>query len=113
MEHIPQSKAQRFENGAVTSWEYNMQNANLNLAPISITGRYPETGFTSNLQSDSCIHVLNGNGVLGLKDGTLVELNKNDQVYLAVGDVYYFEGSLEILYAASPAWTPEQTKHIT
>ncbi len=48
MEHIPQSKAQRFENGPVTAWEYTMQNANLNVAPISIKGRYPENGYTSN-----------------------------------------------------------------
>lgn len=111
MEHIPQSKAKCYENGAVTSWEYEMQNANLNVAPISIQGRYPENGFTSNLKSDSIIHVTKGAGLLALNNGTTVKLEKNDQVHLAVGDVYYFEGDLEIIYAASPAWTSEQTAY--
>lgn len=111
MEHIPQSKAKYHENGAVASWEYEIQNTNLNVASISIQGRYPETGFTSNLKSDSIIHVTNGVGLLGLDNGAKVELEKNDQVHLAVGDAYYFEGDLEIIYAASPAWTPEQTAY--
>lgn len=112
MEHIPQSSAQKFENGAVTSWEYEMQNANLNVAPISIKGRYPESGYTSNLLSDSIVHVIDGTGVLETNTGVSVELSKNDQVHLAVGDAYYFEGNLEIIYAASPGWTPQQTQAI-
>ncbi|HWT40754.1 MAG TPA: hypothetical protein VN081_05845 [Dongiaceae bacterium] len=112
MEHISQSNAQRFENGAVTSWEYEMQNANLNVAPILINGRYPENGYTSNQLSDSIVHIIGGSGTLTLNDGTTVELARNDQVHLAVGDAYYFEGKLELIYAASPAWTPEQTKAV-
>lgn len=112
MEHIPQSKAQRFENGAVTSWEYEMKQANLNVAPILIEGRYPEAGYTSNVLCDSIVHVVSGMGILATNDGTVVELSRNVQVHLAVGDAYYFEGDLEILYAATPAWTPEQTQHI-
>lgn len=110
MEHISQSQAQRFENGAVTSWEYEMQNASLNVAPITISGRYPEKGYTSNLVSDSIVHVLSGAGVIGILDGAVIDLVPNDQVHLLVGDAYYFEGDLNILYAASPSWTPEQTK---
>ena len=112
MEHVPQSKAQRFENGAVTSWEYEMENAKLNVAPISINGRYPETGYTSNVISDSIVHIIDGVGILATSNGISVELVKNDQVHLAIGDAYYFEGNLEILYAATPAWTPQQTEHI-
>ncbi len=112
MEHIPQSKANRLENGVLTSWEYAMRNARLNVAPISIKGRYPESGYTGNLISDSIVHITEGMGFLGLRDGTRVALAKNDQVHLAVGDAYYFEGNLEIIYAASPAWTPQQTETI-
>jgi len=111
MEHIPQSKAHKFENDAVMSWEYEMQNANLNVAPISIKGRYPDNGFTCNLKSDAIVHILDGTGIIGLKDGSSVALAKNDQLHLAVGDFYYFEGDLDIIYAASPGWTTEQTKH--
>lgn len=112
MEHISQSKAQRFENGVVTSWEYEMQNASLNVAQISIKGRYPESGYTSNVVSDSIVHVINGNGLIALNNGVFVELVANDQVHISNGDAYYFEGDLDIIYAASPIWTPQQTKHI-
>ena len=111
MEHISQPHAQKFENATVTSWEYEMKNAALNVAPISIRGRYPANGFTSNLESDAIVHVVDGSGIIGLKDGSSVVLAKNDQLHLAVGDTYYFEGNLEVIYAASPIWTPEQTEH--
>lgn len=112
MEHVTQSQAQRFENGAVTSWEYEMQDANLNLAPISIKGRYPETGYTSNTVSDSIVHIIGGSGLIELRDGTTTRLAIHDQLHLSVGDAYFFEGDLDILYAATPSWTPQQTNHI-
>lgn len=89
-----------------------MQNANLNVAPISINGRYPEAGYTSNTVSDSIVHVIGGNGFIELSNGTVVKLVINDQIHLSIGDAYFFEGDLDILYAAAPSWTPQQTKHI-
>ena len=109
MKHIPHCKAKRFENDSVTSWEYELQNASLNIARISITGRDPENGFTSNSKSDSIVQIVKGTGLLTIDNGTVVKLDKDDQVHLAIGDVYYFEGNLEIIYAATPPWTPEQT----
>lgn len=112
MEHIPQSQATRFENGAATSYEYEMPEANLNVAPIAIHGRYPESGFTSNTLSDSIVHIMDGEGVIVTSDGAVIELTSNDQLHIAIGDEYYFEGVLNIIYAATPAWTPEQARHI-
>jgi len=111
MEYISQSNTRKFENGAIVAWEYEMQNTNLNVACISIKGRYPENGFTRNLQSDSIVHIVNGNGIVGIRGGTTTDLTADDQIHLAIGDAYYFEGDLEIIYAASPAWTSEQTEH--
>lgn len=112
MEHISQSNAEKFENGAVTSWEYSMREATLNLAPIWIRGRYPESGYTKNLVSDSIVHVMDGAGYLILNDGTSIALSQHDQVHLAKGDTYYFDGNLDIIYAATPPWTPGQTAHV-
>ena len=112
MEHIPQSKAQHFENGAVNSWEYEMKGVSFNVAPISIKGRYPENGYVTNTVSDSIVHVIDGSGLLAIHDGTMVQLARNDQVQLKIGNAYYFDGNLEIIYAASPAWTAQQTEHI-
>lgn len=91
-----------------------MKDAKLNLAPIVIKGRYPASGYTSNTLSDSIVHVIKGYGMLTLKDGTTASLLENDQVHLAVGDEYYFEGTdMFIVYAATPPWTPEQTQQST
>lgn len=38
--------------------------------------------------------------------------SKSDQVHLAIGDTYYFDGNLDSIYAATPPWTPEQTAYV-
>lgn len=112
MQFIPRLQAERYQNGSVVSWEYAMKSARLNVAPISINGRYPIEGFTSNTVSDSVVHVTQGSGFLYLIDGTELRLSQNDQVHIAPNDIYYFEGNLEIIYAASPSWSFEQTQQI-
>ena len=112
MDHIPRARAEKIQNGNITSWEYTTASETMNVARIKIEGRYPEDGFTANLEVDSIIHILGGTGLLGTLDGALVELAPHDQVHLAVNDAYYFEGNLEILYSATPKWTHGQTIHI-
>ena len=111
MEHIPQSQAGVFQGESVTSYEYPTSNEHMNVALIKISGRYPEHGFTSNTLVESLIHVVAGRGTLGMEDGRMIEITTNDQVYLAIGDAYFFDGELEVVYAATPKWTPEQTLH--
>lgn len=83
----------------------------MNVARIHINGRYPTEGFVSNREVDSIVHVINGHGVIGTKDSTPTNLAQHDQVHLAAGDHYFFDGAMEILYSATPKWTPEQTDH--
>lgn len=45
-------------------------------------------------------------------DGNNVLLRKDDQLLIEVGEKYMFEGVLQILYVATPAWTPEQAEHV-
>lgn len=42
-----------------------------------------------------------------------MKLAPHDQLHIAVGDAYYFEGALEILYCVTPKWTPEQSKSVS
>jgi len=83
----------------------------MNVARIQINGRYPNEGFTSNRKVDSIVHVMSGRGTIGIKNHPPIELAENDQVHLAIGDQYFFNGTMEILYSATPKWTPEQTNH--
>ena len=112
MEHVSQASAEAFKGDAVMSYEYDFPEAKMNLARIQIDGRYPSDGFAVNREVDSIVHVVSGEGIAGTQDGTTIQLRQNDQLYLAAGDTYFFEGNFEILYCATPKWTPEQTMHI-
>ena len=83
----------------------------MNVARIQINGRYPAEGFTSNRKADSIIHIVSGHGVLGIKNAPPIELAEHDQVHLAAGDSYFFDGTMEMIYSATPKWTPEQANH--
>lgn len=112
MEHVKHSEAQRFKNDGITSFEYPTSSEHMNMALIRINGRHPAEGFISNTASDSLVQVIQGRGVLDMEDGAVLPIANGDQIHLAVGDVYYFEGNMELIYAATPKWTPEQsTQH--
>lgn len=113
MEHISQASAEAFKSDTVTSWEYDFPEATMNVARILINGRYPMEGFTINREVDSIVHVVNGEGLAEMQDGTTIRLMPNDQLHLAAGDAYCFEGNFEILYSATPKWSPEQATRIT
>ncbi len=113
MKHLSQDKAKKFESGNVTSWEYETTCTTMNVAHIKVKGRYPEEGFTINLEVDSVVHILGGSGILDTQKGERIELAPHDQVYLAVNDAYFFDGNLELLYSATPKWTAQQAVHIT
>lgn len=109
MQHITRSKATLHRNGTVKSYEYEMDSAAINLAIIYVNGRYPLADFTANKKVESLVHVIKGAGTFGLVDGTKVVLKKGDQLQIAKNEAYYFEGAMELAYAATPKWTPEQT----
>lgn len=112
MEHVPQADAEVFRNGDVTSWEYEAASTAMNVARIKVNGRYPEAGFVRNREADSIVHVIGGDGILGMQGGARVKLAPHDQVHLVVNEAYFFEGELELLYAATPKWTSEQAEYI-
>ena len=112
MEHIKKTNREKFSKGSVTSFEYAFAKAALNLAPIHINGRYPGDGYTMNTECDSLIHVLNGQGTLHVKNGRHIILHEGDQVHIPPQEAYAFEGVLDIVYAATPSWTPDQAKSV-
>jgi len=109
MEHIPKSNAEVFTSDAVTSWEYDTTSG-MNMALIRIDGRYPQEGYTRNLEVDSLVQVVKGSGKLQTPTGEDIILSEGDQLHLAKNDAYCFEGALELVYAATPKWTSEQTE---
>lgn len=94
--------------------EYLFEQPSLGIAKATINGRYPSAPDKKciNNTCDLIYYVLEGNGVVSTKDGS-VSLEKGDALFLARGQWYWVEGhSLEILIISAPEWTVEQYKEV-
>lgn len=85
-----------------------MVNAPLDLAEITITGRYPETGWARNCECHEIVRLLRGTGSLALRDGETIELAESDVVHVPPKTWFAWDGDMTILMACSPAFSTEQ-----
>lgn len=58
------------------------------------------------------MQIISGEGVFMLLSGKEIALSKGDQLHIVKSEAYSFEGDLELVYVATPKWTPEQTSHV-
>jgi hypothetical protein len=101
-----------FKNGQTCiAYEYPKPSRAINGALIVIKGRYPDKGYIINEACTELGYILSGSGVIATPN-ELYTLNTKDQVIIEAGEKYYWEGSLEIFICSTPAWYPEQHKHI-
>ncbi len=111
MEHIKQSQSTPHQNGeACIAHEYASEEPDINGAVIELTGRYPETGRAVNTVSKEQVFVLEGVGICAVDDQK-VALAQGDQLLIQPGEKYYFDGSLRLYIACTPAWTPQQHEY--
>ena len=96
--------------GACVAYEYPMPTNALNAAVIELSGRYPDEGWIANSSVTSLVHVIHGNGSIANKQN-VTELATGDQVLIPPNEDYFFDGSMKLLYVATPSWTPEQAKY--
>jgi len=76
-----------------------------------INGRYPKSGTDVDTQIEQIWYVLEGSGALLVQDEAH-EFESGDMVYVPKNQPYVIQGSMKLLVASSPAWTPEQHKHL-
>ena len=76
----------------------------------TITGRYPEKGFCSNLECQELCFVLEGEGTFNKKDNEPVQFKKGDIIYIDKKEIYYWNGNFKVSMVCTPAWTKEQCK---
>lgn len=82
--------------------------APLDMAEITITGRYPELGWAKNRECHELVRVLDGAGSLQLRDADTIPLAKGDVVHVPAGQWFAWNGNMTILMACSPAFRPDQ-----
>lgn len=100
---------ERFENSSTCHGVgYAVNDAPLDIAEITIDGRYPESGWARNRLCHEMVRVLRGSGVLHMRDGTATHLELSSVVHVPPGEWFAWNGDMDIMMACSPPFSPEQ-----
>jgi mannose-6-phosphate isomerase-like protein (cupin superfamily) len=112
MNSIQKSNANSFSNGPTcTGYEYSFGDKDMNIAVVTVNGRYPETGYVMNEVCKEVGYVLSGRGSISVVGGDMRNLETGDAVMIQPGEKFFWQGdSLEMLMPCSPAFYPEQYK---
>lgn len=112
MQKISASETVEFTSGAVmTAHEYELHDPSVNIARITVSGRYPETGWAANEQVKELCYILEGTGTLYVGDASY-PLAPGDVLLIEPGERFYWDANIVMLVPCTPAWTPEQYKHL-
>ncbi|VVB74953.1 Uncharacterised protein [uncultured archaeon] len=102
----------KFQNSTkCVAYEYPTHDADVNIAIVKISGRYPEIGQVMNEKVKEIVYVEKGSGRVVI-EGQEHKLKAGDVVLLLPKKKYYWDGKLTIVSACAPAWYSEQHKTI-
>lgn len=104
-------EVRQFNDGAVEVTEFNFDDKSImNDAIISLSSRYPESGYVANSESTAIVSVEQGEAYFHIKDVGPSHVNEGDRILIEPNEPYYVEplGKFVMRYIATPAWTPEQ-----
>jgi len=109
MKRITKSQTVHFTNSPTCSgFEFPFKDKDLNIAVVTVDGRYPDTGHVVNKVCKEIAYVLSGSGSVHV-DGVAHRLEPGDAVLLNPGEKFFWQGEkLEMLMPCSPAFYPEQ-----
>lgn len=113
MEIIKYSNAEKGQNSDICKTiEYSFSNKDIDLGVATISGRYPDSGYGMNLVCKELIYVIEGNGILNLKDKK-ISFEKGDSILIQPNEKYYFDTKHCVLaMSCTPAWSKEQYKKV-
>lgn len=102
------SQTELFSGKTNKTYEYNIEDADINYCIVDINGRFP-TGekYAINKNCKEIAHVLSGNGTLVVNDKEY-KLEKDDVVLIDKLERYYWLGNMRLGLPCTPAWKPEQ-----
>jgi mannose-6-phosphate isomerase-like protein (cupin superfamily) len=113
MQVIQNSSTAHFSNSDTCEGEeYAFGDKDLNIAIVTVHGRYPEKGHLINEICKEIAYVLSGSGSIGVDD-KVTQLSSGDAVLLKPGEKFYWVGDqLKMIMPCSPAFYPEQHKEV-
>jgi mannose-6-phosphate isomerase-like protein (cupin superfamily) len=86
-----------------------MNDKDINIATIEITGRYPKEGCVVNNKCKELSYIIKGSGKIVVEDKEIF-LEKGDAILVEPKEKYYWDGNMTLLVPCTPAWYPEQHK---
>lgn len=111
MKFVPNNNSTAHQNSATCiAYEYDTNEPAINGARIVLAGRYPETGMAFNTVSKELVYVLQGEGQATI-GGHTTALASGDQLLIEPNETYWFDGTMELFIACTPAWRPEQHRY--
>lgn len=112
MQVVYAAERQKFQTSKACSvLEYPMEENEMNGAVIQLNGRYPDTGWVTNLECKELGYVIRGAGKL-VTEGDQVLLSEGDMVLILPNEKYFWEGTMTLFITTTPAWTIEQHRKI-
>lgn len=113
MNYFKKSEAEFYSGDGYSGMDYPMSDTDINFAVIHINGRSPKTGYQVNTKCKELLYIIEGSGILYLKDNQQVqEFHQGDVIVLQKSECYAFEGNFEAAVPCTPAWTSEQHKYV-
>ncbi len=108
MKFVQKGSATEYKNAAsCIAHEYEMGTPDINIARVEVNGRYPEGGTAVNTEVTELVYVAAGSGIVSCNSIPTL-LSEGDAVSIAPGEHIYWEGTLTLIVACSPAWHPDQ-----
>lgn len=115
MKIIRKSETESFTNGPTCfGYGFPFGDKGVDIAVVTVNGRYPEEGYALNEISKEIAYVLKGNGKLVMRNAAPQDVQVGDAAMILPGEEYYWEGdNLEMIMPCSPAFDPNQHKHVS
>lgn len=108
MKHVLKSQAvERKNSDACSILQHGIDDAHLNLAIVTLAGRYPDAKCVVNERCKELVYVQLGSGEVSV-NGKVYALNAGDMVLIEAGEKYYWQGTMQLLVSCSPAWSADQ-----
>jgi quercetin dioxygenase-like cupin family protein len=110
MKILHQHQTEMYQRGPTCSaTEYPMHDPSLNIAIVSLSGRYPTSGHAVNTVCKEFVYVIDGAGSV-IVNGIVNKIAKGDMVLIEPNEPFYWDGHMTLIVPCTPAWYPEQYK---
>ena len=103
--------AELFEGPTNKTYEYNIEDKDINYCIVDIDGRFPKEKWAVNRKCKEMAHILSGSGIL-VVEGVEYQLKQDDVVLIDINEKYYWQGKMRLGIPCAPAWYPEQHEDV-